>query len=224
MQTKLIMQVPFSSPAPGWRWLSVCPAASAVFSYTRRCSRLYLYILILCLPAVFPSIASAQHVGVKTNLLYDASTTANLGLEIGLAPRWTLDISANYNPWTFSENKKFKHLLLQPEARYWFCERFNGHFVGLHLLGGPFNAGGIPLGNLKDYRFQGWLAGAGIAYGYQWMLSKHWNLEASLGVGYVQARYDKYECARCGKKLQTGRKEGFVTPTRFAVSIIYLIK
>ena len=39
---------------------------------------------------------------VKSNLLYDATTTMNLGIEFGLAPKWTLDISGNYNPWTFS--------------------------------------------------------------------------------------------------------------------------
>lgn len=76
---------------------------------------------------------SAQNLAVKTNLLYDASSTINLGTEIGLSPKWTLDLSANYNGWTFSENKKWKHWLAQPEARYWLCERFNGHFVGAHL-------------------------------------------------------------------------------------------
>ena len=67
----------------------------------------------------FSAGAFAQKVGIKTNLLYDATTTMNLGIEFGLAPKWTLDISGNYNPWTFSENRKMKHWLIQPEARYW---------------------------------------------------------------------------------------------------------
>ena len=100
---------------------------------------------------------SAQNVAVKTNLLYDATTTFNLGAEIGLSPRWTLDLSANYNPFSFSDNKKWKHWMAQPEARYWFCERFNGHFMGLHLLGGQYNVGGVklPFGiypSVEDYR------------------------------------------------------------------------
>ena len=41
----------------------------------------------------------AQKVALKSNLLYDATTTMNLGLEIGLARKWTLDIPVNYNPW-----------------------------------------------------------------------------------------------------------------------------
>ena len=34
---------------------------------------------------------------MKSNILYDASGTINLGAEVGLAPRWTLDVSGNYN-------------------------------------------------------------------------------------------------------------------------------
>ena len=39
--------------------------------------------------------ARAQDTAVKTNLLYDATATVNLGLEVGLAPKWTLDLSGN---------------------------------------------------------------------------------------------------------------------------------
>ena len=45
----------------------------------------------------------AQKVALKSNLLYDATTTMNLGLEIGLARKWTLDIPVNYNPWKLSD-------------------------------------------------------------------------------------------------------------------------
>ena len=50
-------------------------------------------ILLFCM--LFVSISlSAQNWAVKTNLLYDASATVNLGTEIGLSPKWTLDLSA----------------------------------------------------------------------------------------------------------------------------------
>ncbi len=35
---------------------------------------------------------------IKTNALYWATTTANLGFEVGLSKKLTLDISGNYNP------------------------------------------------------------------------------------------------------------------------------
>ena len=74
--------------------------------------------------------AVAQKVAMKTNLLYDATSTMNLGFEFGLSPKWTLDVSGNYNPWTFSKNKKWQHWLVQPEARYWFCNKMMGSFIG----------------------------------------------------------------------------------------------
>ena len=147
-----------------------------------------LSILLLCCSIS----AGAQDWAVKTNLFYDALTTVNLGFETRLYPKWTLDVSANYNPWSFSENKKWKQLSLQPEARYWFCEAFNGHFLGAHLLGGIYNIGnlnsdftflGTDFSKLQDYRFEGWMLGAGIAYGYQWLLSRHWSIEAEIGIG-----------------------------------------
>ena len=98
----------------------------------------------LCIIFLFIGISlSAQDISLKTNLLYDISTTFNLGAEFRLAPKWTLDVSANYNPFTFSDSKKWKHWMAQPEARYWLCEAFNGHFFGLHLLGGQFNVGNV---------------------------------------------------------------------------------
>lgn len=171
---------------------------------------------------------SAQHVGVKTNLLYDATATANLGFEFALAPKWTLDISGNVCAWNLGDIRT-RHWLAQPEARYWFCERFNGHFLGIHGLGGQFNFGNLPanipllgLKDLKDYRYQGWMYGGGIAYGYSWILSKHWNLEAEIGVGYIFSKSDKYPCAECGTVLEKDIKKHYIGPTKIALNIEYL--
>lgn len=174
---------------------------------------------------------SAQDVALGTNLFYDATTTINAGLEIGLSPKWTLGISANYNPWTFSDNKKWKHFMVQPEARYWTCNKFMGNFFGFHLLGGIFNMGnwntdfnflGSDLSELKDHRVEGWMAGAGVAYGYAWALARHWNLEGELGFGYAYMRYDKYKCAKCGQKEEDDQTHHYIGPTKIALSLVYL--
>ena len=52
------------------------------------------------------SVGFAQKYAVKTNLAYWATTTLNIGGEIALAPRMTLDMTANYNPFHFRGNKK----------------------------------------------------------------------------------------------------------------------
>ena len=174
--------------------------------------------------------ANAQDVAVKTNLLMDATLSPNLGIEIGLAPRWTIDITGQFNDWNMSHGRKWKHWYAQPEARYWFCDRFAGHFIGIHAFGGQYNIGnlhnsikflGTDFSNLTDYRYQGWFVGGGIAYGYDWILSRHWNLEAEIGFGYAYSRYDKFECEDCGKKVESDKSHNYVGPTKAAITLVY---
>lgn len=189
----------------------------------RRC------VLAVCLAGAGFSV-HAQQLGVKTNVLYDALTTMNVGLEYGVAPRWTVELSGAYNPWTLNKetNKKVRSWGVFPEARYWFCERFQGHFLGLHSGYAQYNMGGVklPLWNkdTKPYRYQGWGTGVGVAYGYSWILGKRWNLETTLGLGYVFTKYDKYACPTCGKRLTEGAKHHYLGPTKAGISIIYMIK
>ena len=84
------------------------------------------FMLAILLASVNSSLA--QKWAVKSNLLYDATATINLGVEAALGPRVTLDISGNYNPWEFGD-ARWKHWLIQPEVRYWLCERFNRHLT-----------------------------------------------------------------------------------------------
>lgn len=177
--------------------------------------------------------AMAQgEVGIKTNLLYGTGGfTPNLGVEIGLGKRTTLDISGSYNWFNLSgkknDNKKLVHWMVQPEFRYFLCEKFNGHFFGVHALYSQYNIGGHELPMLfgkgaDKYRHQGWAAGAGISYGYQLMLGRSWNLEFNIGVGYAQLNYDKYDCKTCGDKVGTETKHYF-GPTKAGVSLIWII-
>ncbi len=171
----------------------------------------------------------AQQIAVKSNVLYDATSTINLGMEFGLGKKFSLDVSGNYNPWVLNKEKrsKIKHVMAQPEFRYWFCERFNGHFIGVHGIYAFYNVGGvkIPLlpAGLKDHRYQGWAAGAGIAYGYQWVIGKRWNLEATIGAGWMYTRYDKYQCVECGR-FRGSNDFNYFGPTKAGLSFIYIIK
>ena len=69
-----------------------------------------LFILFVVIVG-FVSKADAQQVALKTNALYWATTTPNLGLEIGLGQRTSLDFMAGYNPFTLNKelNRKVKH-------------------------------------------------------------------------------------------------------------------
>lgn len=181
------------------------------------------FILIPIICTICQIHVLAQHVGVKSNLLYDLTTTINLGMEVGLAPKWTLEVPVNYNPWNLGTDKKFKHWLVQPEVRYWFCERFNGHFLGLHGHIGEYNVGGIKLIGLEKYRYEGNLYGGGLSYGYQYIINKRWSIEATIGIGYTYLDHSKFLCERCAAKLYDDTKHWF-GPTKAGVSLIYILR
>lgn len=188
-------------------------------------------LLLLAMALFFAQEVKAQKVAVKTNIVYDIAANINAGVELGLAPKWTFDVSGNFNAWDMSHDRKWKHWFVQPEFRYWFCDRFAGHFLGLHLHGGQYNMGGLKnsisflgtdFSRLSDNRFQGWFAGAGLAYGYSWILGKHWNLEAEIGFGYSYTKFDTFECVGCGRKVEEDKEHHYVGPTKAAINLVYL--
>ena len=193
--------------------------------------RKLIFCVALMLSAAVCQQAAAQEAAVKTNLGADALLNVNLGAEFGLAPKWTLDLTGEFNGWKMSHDRRWKHWYVMPEARYWFCQKFGESFIGFHTMGGQYNIGGFDgqpnfLGTdarkLKDSRYQGWYVGAGVSYGYAWMLSRHWNLEAELGIGYSYTRFDRYPCAECGTKLESNRSHNYWGITKAAINIVYV--
>ncbi|MGI6521754.1 MAG: DUF3575 domain-containing protein [Fermentimonas sp.] len=188
------------------------------------------YTLFACVTLLMCAFtANAQKVAFKSNIPYwGAGGSPNAALELSLGKKTTLELGSGFNLWTFENNKKVKHWLAQPELRYWFCESFNGHFIGIHAHGAQYNVGGwdIPLGRLKifkEHRYEGYLYGAGLSYGYQWVLSPRWNFELSLGGGFARIHYDKYPCVTCGTKIDEG-DHNYLGVTKAAISLIYMIK
>ncbi|MDE5942200.1 MAG: DUF3575 domain-containing protein [Muribaculaceae bacterium] len=186
-------------------------------------------MILLCV-VFMPLALLGQKVALKTNLLYDALLTPTVGMEVGIAPKWTVEANASLNAWAVNDHR-WKQWMVQPEARYWFCQRFSGHFVGAHLIGGQYNFGnidanfkflGTDFSKLKDERYQGWMAGAGVAYGYSWILSRHWNFEAEIGLGWIYTRSDVYRCSDCGRKLRTGVPHNYAGLTKVQLSFLYV--
>ncbi len=190
-------------------------------------------LLVVLLALMVPVTSVAQGVvAVKSNLLYGSVALApNIAGETAVSPNCTIDISFGYNGWnrcgSVDDNRKMAHSLLQPEFRYFPCEVFNGHFFGLHGIYCAYNISDhhIPLiiGEIsKDYRYEGKGYGFGLSYGYQLLLSKRWNLEFELGVGYVRVAYDLHYSYKCAPRIAY-KKGNYVGPTRVGVSIAFII-
>ena len=87
------------------------------------------FMLALLLASV--NTSHAQKWAVKSNLLYDATATINLGVEAARGRRVTLDVSGKYNPWKFGDARR-KHLHVQPEVSYWLSDSYNSHIIVHH--------------------------------------------------------------------------------------------
>ncbi|MCL1973728.1 MAG: DUF3575 domain-containing protein [Bacteroidetes bacterium] len=174
----------------------------------------------------------------KTNLLYDAAImTLNLGVEFKIANKMTLDIPINYNDWATNKsifhhkgkgeelhNVQWKNLLIQPELRYWTKQPFGGHFVGLHAHYATYGVGGLwnpPFSShMHTHRFEGWLAGAGISYGYRHNFNGKWHIEGTVGFGYAYLSYAQYPCNHCGVKEKDVLKH-YIGPTKIGINLVY---
>lgn len=85
----------------------------------------------------------AQKFAFRTDLLKLSHTAVNLGIEAPAGKHFTIELEGAYKPWNLSDSgRRGKYALVQPEFRYWFCDVFDGSFVGAHLHGGIYNLGG----------------------------------------------------------------------------------
>lgn len=184
---------------------------------TRRCAATIAALLLLAATAARAQEAQEpqpRRYALKTNGLYWLALTPNLGFEMTTGKKTSFDISAGYNPWTFKDNKCLHFWYVQPEYRYWLCECHEGHFFGLHAHGAQW------YGSFNDKRRDGYLAGGGITYGYNWILSPHWNLEAAVGVGYAHLWWKEADREPCVKEWQK-KNTDYWGVTKVALSVGY---
>ena len=173
---------------------------------------------------------------LKTNLLYDALTIANLGVEVPLTERVSLGADLMF-PWWNIPSKDITLQLLAGElsARYWFGDRadkdpLTGLFAGLNAGAGIYD---FQLGRLTDGRgVQGnvFLL-LGLQAGYAHSIGKNLRLEYSLGLGYIQTEYREYISVKDTKfgdikaieyPWETKRMSG-VLPSKLSVSLVWMI-
>lgn len=114
--------------------------------------RLYLLFLLLSLMS---TVAFAQRVALRTDLLLWGTTTPNAGVETSISRHFTMALNGAYNAWKFGNDMKLNLYLIQPELRYWPCRKFEGHFLGVHGHYAYYNVGQIPFFRVWKTLFTG---------------------------------------------------------------------
>lgn len=141
---------------------------------------------------------------LKTNVLYWAALTPNLGVEAGLGPKTSLEVTAGYSSWgSFTmimtepgmeaKKKAVEHFLVKPEFRYWLGERFRGHFFGVQGLYMDYRTQNIeiPIFSKKGWDYDGHGFGGGLTYGYRLSLGGRWGAEFHATMGVLGLKYDQ---------------------------------
>lgn len=159
---------------------------------------------------------------LKTNLISNFAVTFNLGFEVGLTDKLSLDVSGSFRPWFFDNNEKWKYWIIQPELRMWMRERYNGSFFGIHSFVEIKYSDGmwLPFGFYQKRHpdcHKRAVFGAGIAYGYHLPLNKCWGMEFTLGIGNAIMRCNEHN------GLSNTFKNYFGV-TKLSIAVVYIIK
>lgn len=181
-------------------------------------------ILLTFITAFLFGNTYAQKAAIKTNLLHWATGTPNAALEWGMTSQLTASLSVGYNALASLGQVSLRHLSIVPELKYWPCQRFERHFIGVHGSLGKFDLANLPfIPAFKERAYNGTFYGGGIIYGYHWPLGKRWGIEAKVGAGYLYIDYKKFACKTCDEFLKQ-EKVHYWGATSAAISVIYLLK
>lgn len=165
---------------------------------------------------MFPLVALAQRVAVKTNVAHWATASPNLGAELVLGRKVTLDFGVAVNPFSFGETQT-RAYLLSPEVRYWPGRPMAGHFVGVNASMGQYDL------SWRGTNYNGDFFAAGLSYGYVFILGRRWNLETNIGVGWLRGRCKRWDDGGNAPSRPNVHRD-LVAPTRIGVTLSYIIK
>lgn len=163
---------------------------------------------------------------IKTNLLYDLAMTPNLEVEVPIGKHWSINAEYQYGWWLRNDNSFCWQLESGGvEGRYWFGDRENkrqltGWFAGVFVGGGMFD---FQLKKDEGYQGEFYILG-GASGGYAMPLNRHFNLEFSVGLGYIMTDYRRYNVID-NELIKQGRTMRYqsILPAKAKVSLVWLL-
>ena len=146
-------------------------------------------------------ITTDHHLSLRANLLRWATLTPDLGLEWRICPSCGIAVNGSWTSWTWSDkDRRYALWEVAPEIRYYMGEK-KAWYLGAMFKAGQFNY------KISETGKQGDLMGGGITTGYLLRLNKALALDFNLGLGYLNADFEKYEVidgvrVRCGNETK----------------------
>ena len=160
-------------------------------------------------------ITTDYHLSLRANLLRWATLTPDLGLEWRICPSWSIAVNGSWTSWTWSDkDRRYALWEVAPEVRYYMGEK-KAWYLGAMFKAGQFNY------KLSETGKQGDLMGGGITTGYQLRLNKALTLDFNLGLGYLNADFEKYEVID-GVRVHRGNEtKNWCGPINAGVTLVW---
>ena len=160
-------------------------------------------------------ITTDYHLFLRANLLRWATLTPDLGLEWRICPSCGIAVNGSWTSWTWSDkDRRYALWEVAPEIRYYMGEK-KAWYLGAMFKAGQFNY------KLSETGKQGDLMGGGITAGYQLRLNKALALDFNLGLGYLNADFEKYEVID-GVRVRRGNEtKDWCGPINAGVTLVW---
>lgn len=162
-----------------------------------------------------PWIGNDTEISLRANLLRWATLTPDLGVEWRICPSWGISVNSSWTSWSWSDkDRRYALWEVAPEVRYYMGEK-KAWYLGAMFKAGQFNY------KLSETGKQGDLMGGGITAGYQLRLNKALALDFNLGLGNLNADYEKYEVIN-GVRVRRGNEtKDWWGPTNAGVTLVW---
>lgn len=165
------------------------------------------------------------YASLKTNALYDLLLIPSVGAEVWLGRMMSVNANWSYAWW--SKNRRHNYWRYYGgdiAVRRWFGRKaaekpLTGHHIGLYaqIMTYDFELGGKGyMGNKYNY-------GGGVEYGFSLPMARRFNIDFTVGVGYLGGEYYEYTPIDGHYVWQATKQRRWFGPTKAEVSLVWLI-
>ncbi len=156
------------------------------------------------------------HFSIRANLLRWATLTPDLGVEWRINRNIGITVDGSWTNWSRGGDHRYALREITPGLRLYLGKESRA-YIGAIYKAGAFN-----------YKFsatgrQGNINGGGITGGYMLPLNRRLHLDLSLTIGYLHARYDKYNIID-GVHVRAGHnRKNWLGPINAGVTLVWNI-